>query len=305
MFLITIKRSTAFAIQSFWRNIWLSLATIFIIALTFLSINFLVVINAISDSAISAVKNKIDVSIYFKQDVRESKVAEVKSHMETLPQVEKITYISPDENFAVFKERRKDDEMIQEVLQELAGNPLSAILIIKAKNLSDYPEILKAIDNPAYTDLIDKKGYDDHQAAIENINIITKNVKKGALIITIMFIIIAILIVFNTVRIAIFTHQQEISIMKLVGATNGFIRSPFILENIFSGIIACGLAISVIYFLLSLVQPHLNNFFVGVDVNLIGYFNSNFIIIFGSQLLGIIILNIISSSLALGKYLKV
>ena len=305
MILVTIKRSLWFALQSFWRNIWLSLATIFIISLTFLSINFLVVINAISDSAIAAVQNKIDVSIYFKQDVRESKVAEVKATLETLSQVKELIYISPDENLEVFKERRKDDPVIQEVLQELAGNPLGSTLVIKAKSLSDYPEILKAIDNPAYTDLIDKKGYDDHQAAIENINTITNNVKKGALIISLMFVLIAVLIVFNTVRIAIFTHQQEIGIMKLVGATNGFIRSPFILENIFSGIIACVLAITVIYFLLSLVQPHLNNFFAGVDVNLIGYFNTNFIIIFGGQLLGIIILNIISSSLALGKYLKV
>jgi len=91
----------------------------------------------------------------------------------------------------------------------------------------------------------------------------------------------------------------------LVGATNGFIRSPFILENVFSGIMACLVAISVIYFILSLVQPHLANFFNGVDLNLIGYFNKNFIFVFGSQLLGIIVLNIISSSLALGKYLKV
>lgn len=305
MFLVTIKRSLIFALQSFWRNIWLSLATIFIIALTFLSINFLVVINAISDSAILAVQDKIDVSIYFKQDVRESKVGEIKSHLETLPQVQSIVYISPDKNLDVFKERRKDDPIIQEVLKELAGNPLGATLVVKAKNLSDYSEILKAIDNPAYSDLIDKKGYDDHQAAIENINTITSNVKKGALVISLMFILIAVLIVFNTVRIAIFTHQQEIGIMKLVGATNGFIRSPFILENIFSGVIACAIAISVIYFILSLIQPHLNNFFAGVNVNLIGYFNSNFLIIFGSQLLGIIILNIISSSLALGKYLKV
>ncbi|OGY49878.1 MAG: hypothetical protein A3B89_03460 [Candidatus Buchananbacteria bacterium RIFCSPHIGHO2_02_FULL_40_13] len=305
MIIITIKRSLWFALQSFWRNIWLSLATIFIISLTFLSINFLVIINAISDSAITAVKNKIDVSIYFKQDIRESKVAEIKSHLETLTQVKEIVYISPDENLRVFKERRQDDQIIQEVLKELEGNPLSSTLIIKAKNLSDYPEILKAIDNPAYTDLIDKKSYDDHQTVIANINTITNNIKKGALVISLMFVIIAALIVFNTVRIAIFTHQQEIGIMKLVGATNGFIRSPFILENVFSGIMACLVAISVIYFILSLVQPHLANFFNGVDLNLIGYFNKNFIFVFGSQLLGIIVLNIISSSLALGKYLKV
>lgn len=305
MILVTINRSIAFALQSFWRNIWLSLATIFIIALTFLSINFLIVISAVSDSAIEAVKERVDVSIYFKQDVRESKISEVKSHLETIPQVREIIYISPDSNLAEFKERRKDDEIIQEVLAELEGNPLGATLIVRAKNLSDYPEILKAIDNPAYADLIEKKGYDDHQKAISNINMITDNIKKAAMIIIIMFIIIAVLIVYNTVRIAIFTHRQEIGIMKLVGASNSFIRSPFILENVFSGIIACAMAIVVVYSILSMVEPHLANFFAGVNFDLIAYFNSNFIAIFGTQLAGIVLLNIISSSLALGKYLKV
>lgn len=305
MIIVTIKRSIWFAMQSFWRNIWLSLATIFIISLTFMSINFLVAINAISDSAINVVKEKVDVSIYFKQDVRESKIAEIKSRLESMSEVRETIYISPDENLEEFKERRKDDLAIQEVLAELEGNPLGAILIVRAKNLGDYPEILKAIDNPAYTDLIEKKGYDDHQTAIENINMITNNIKKGALIVSFMFVIIAILIVFNTVRIAIFTHRQEIGIMKLVGASNSFIRSPFILENVFSGIIACTIAIVVIYSILSMIQPHLANFFSGVDFNIISYFNSNFIVIFGTQLLGIIILNVISSSLALVKYLKV
>jgi cell division transport system permease protein len=270
-----------------------------------MSINFLVIINAISDSAIDAVKERVDVSIYFKQDVRESKIAEIKSHLETIPQVKEIIYISPDANLDEFRERRKDDSVIQEVLNELEGNPLGATLIVRAKELNNYPEILEAIDNPAYADLIEKKGYDDHQKAIANINTITDNVKKGAMVVTIMFIIIAVLIVFNTVRIAIFTHRKEVGIMKLVGATNGFIRSPFILENVFSGAIACGIAIGVIYFILSMIQPHLANFFAGVEFDLIAYFNSNFILIFGSQLVGIILLNIISSSLAIGKYLKV
>jgi cell division transport system permease protein len=305
MILVTIQRSLWFAMQSFWRNIWLSLATIFIISLTFLSINSLVAINAISDSAIDAVKDKIDVSIYFNTDVRETKVAEIKSHLETLPQVEEILYVSPGDNLEDFKDRRIDDPVIQEVLKELEGNPLGATLIVKAKDLDDYPEVLKAIDNPAYADLIEKKSYDDHDTAIANINLITDNVRKGALIISLMFVIIAILIVFNTVRIAIFTHRQEVGIMKLVGASNAFVRSPFILENVFSGIIACGLSIGVIYLLLSTAQPHLANFFSGIDFNIIDYFNTNFVLIFGSQLVGIIALNVISSSLAIGRYLRV
>lgn len=305
MFLVSLARSLVFAAQSFWRNIWLSLATIFIITLTLISINFLIVINAVSESAIAAVKDRIDVSVYFLQDVREDKIAEVKSHLETLPQVQSITYYSPSENLLAFKERYKNDNNIQETLAELEGNPLGGTLVIKAKTLAGYPDILEAVDNPAYASLIESKSYDDNQTVIKNINLIADNVKKGGWVISGLFVLIAILIVFNTVRIAIFTHRNEVTVMKLVGAGNWFIRSPFILENIFSGIIASILSLSVVYFLLSLVQPQLSNFFGGVEFNLIGYFNDNFLLIYGSQLLGIVLLSLFSSALAIGKYLNV
>lgn len=305
MILNSINRSIKFALQSFWRNIWLSLATIFIIFLTFLSINFIVIINSISESSIEAVKQKIDVSVYFKEGVKESKISEIKSRLETVDGVKEIIYYSPEQNLAEFKERHKNDITIQETLAELEGNPLGATLIIRANDLQFYPQILSAIDNPAYSDLIEEKSYDDHQIVIEKINSITDNVRRGALIISAIFVLIAALIIFNTVRIAIFTHHDEISIMKLVGASNGFIRSPFILENVFSGIIACILAIVAVYGILTSIQPYLAEFFGGTDFNVIGYFNGNFIFIFGWQLLGIIILSIFSSALAIGKYLDV
>lgn len=305
MLLLSFGRSILFALQSFWRNIWLSLATVFIICLALLSINFLIIINAISNSAIVAVQNRIDVSVYFKPAVREAKVAEVKTQWEGLPQVKNIVYKSPEENLEDFKSRHQNDASIQETLKELEGNPLGATLVIKAKNLDSYPEILKTIDNPAYADLIEEKNYDDHQIIINRLNSITGNVKKGALIISLMFAIISILIVFNTVRIAIFTHQNEISIMKLVGANNWLVRAPFIWESIISGIIACIIVMAVIYPLLSLIQPYLAKFLQGVDFNLVSYFNHNIIWIFGGQLIGIIIINFLSSMLAVGKYLKV
>ncbi len=305
MFLLTFGRSILFAFQSFWRNIWLSLATVFIICLALLSINFLIIINAISDSAIVAVQNRVDISVYFKPAVREAKVEEVKNQWEGLPQVKNIIYKSPEENLNDFKARHQNDASIQETLKELEGNPLGATLVIQAKNLQSYPEILKAVDNPAYADLIEEKSYDDHQLIINRLNAITGSVKKGALIISLIFAIISILIVFNTVRIAIFTHQNEISIMKLVGANNWLIRAPFIWESIIAGVIACVVILAVIYPLLSIIQPYLAKFLQGVDFNLVSYFNHNIIWIFGGQLIGIIVINFFSSMLAIGKYLKV
>ena len=305
MFLISFGRSILFAFQSFWRNIWLSLATIFIITLTLMSINFLIVINAISEQAVDIIKDKIDVSVYFKPEVREDKISDIKSTLETMPEISKIVYKSPEQNLEEFAARNLDESTIQESLSELEGNPLGATLVVKAKNLDSYPEVLQALENPAYADLIEKASYEDHEDAIERINAITTSVQKGGLIIAAIFVIIAILIVYNTVRIAIFTHRGEIEIMKLVGANNSFIRSPFILENIISGTIACLISVGLIYLLLNLVQPHIGAFFGGLEFTLMDYFTAHFTVIFGAQLTGIIVLNTISSSLALGRYLNV
>lgn len=305
MFIHAFTRGVLFALQSFWRNIWLSLATVFVVFLAVVSVNFLLAINVVAESAILAVKDRVDVSIYLKPDVKESKIAEVKTKLESLSQVKSVAYKSPEENLVAFSQRHQNDAQIQETLRELSGNPMGATLVVKAKELKDYPAILTAIDDPAFADLIEEKNYDDNQLVIDRINLIANNVKKIVLAISLVFSIIAILIVFNTVRIAIFTHQNEIAIMKLVGASNWFIRFPFIFESIISGILATILAVLFIYPLLSVAQSYLSALFAGASFNLVDYFNNNFIIIFGQEFLAIIIVNIFSSLVAISKYLNV
>lgn len=305
MFILSLKRGMLFALQSFWRNIWLSVATVFVIFLAVMSVNFLIMVGVISDSAVSAVKDRVDVSVYFKPEIGESKIAEVKARLESVSLVKSVVYKSPEENLANFKSRHLGDVKIQETLSGLSGNPMGAILVVKANDLKDYPEILKVLDDPAFSDLIEEKNYDDNQLVISRINAIAINVRNFVMIISGLFILIAILIVFNTVRIAIFTHQTEIAVMKLVGAGNWFIRFPFIFESIFSGLIGVIAATIFLYPILSLAQTYLGAFFAGSTFDLIGYFNNNFLLIFGGEILAIIIINIISALVAISKYLNV
>ena len=161
------------------------------------------------------------------------------------------------------------------------------------------------MDNSKYNQLILDKNFDDHKVYIEKIKSLSDNLKKIGFSLSAVFILIASLIVFNTIRVAIYTHRQEIAVMKLVGATNWFVQGPFLLEAIFYGVIACVLAIIIVYPLIGFVQPHLNNFFLTEEFSLINYFNDNFWLTFGLELLAVILLNIISSSIAIRRYLKV
>ncbi len=305
MSLASIQRIIIFAWQSFWRNIWLSIVTISIIVLTFISINFLIIINVISNTATTVVKDKVDISLYFKPEILESRVQEVQTYLSGLTQVKEVKYISQQQALDNFRQLHKNDQTIINSLAELDQNPIGATLQIKAKDIGDYQIIDEVITKSKYDALILDKNFDDNQSLIAKIKEFSDNVSKVAIITSIIFILIASLIVFNTIRVAIYTHREEIGIMKLVGATNWFIRSPFLLEAVIYGVISCVVGIAIVYPLLNFIQPYINNFFLSADFSLAGYFTKNFWLIFGLELLMIIFINIISSSIAIRRYLKV
>ena len=303
--LISFWRVIKFAWQGFWRNFWLSLATIFIIALTLIIVNFLIIINIITQSAIQSIHDKIDISFYLKNDTAEATIMEMQDFFKTHPQVKEIRYISADEALKNFRNLHKDDRVILESLEELEKNPLSATLIIKAENINDYKELSSIIDNSKYRNNIADKNFKNNELFIEIINNISRKINRAGIIATIIFTIIAILITFNTIRMAIYTHREEIGIMKLVGANNIFITIPFVFESVTYALLGVCISVILIYPVLNFIQPYIADFFKGTEVNLINYFNQNFIIIFGVQLAGIILLNILSSTIAIRRYLRV
>lgn len=305
MNLATIYRILLFAWQGFWRNFWLSLVTISIIVLTFISINILIIINIITDTSIEIIKEKVDISLYFKPEVGESQALEVETYLASLTQVKDTKYISQAEAMENFIQRHRQDEDIIDSLKELEKNPLGATIRVKAKTIEDYPSLLEEINTSPYIDLIADKDFNDNNVYIARIKNFSDNIKRIALFTSLGFILVASLIVFNTIRVAIYTHREEIGVMKLVGATNWFIRSPFVVEGVFYGIFACILSIIIVYPMLNFLQPYVNNFFLTEEFSLIGYFRENFWQIFGLELLVIILINMISSNIAIRRYLNV
>lgn len=301
----SLGRIIKFASQDFWRNIWLSVITITILAMALFSVNFLIVFRLIADNVVTAVHEKVDVSIYFVPEATAGEVNNVKSSLDKLVEVKEVNYVSPEDALEKFKIEHANDPEILESLEQLDANPLGASLIIKAKQLDDYPKIIQEANKPEYQNLIQDKNFDDHKAIISRIDNITKKVETVGFIIIAIFIFIAVIIVFNTIKIAIYTHRGEVEIKRLVGATNWFISSPFIVEGIFYSLIACGLIIAIIYPLLMIIDPYLIKFFTGLDFSILSYFHQHFFAIFGLQLLAVIILNVISSSLAINKYVRV
>lgn len=302
---VALFRVFKFASQDFWRNFWLSTATVIVLVLTLISINFLITLNVLTQTAIAKVQEKIDVSIYFKQGVSESQIGSIKSYLLNLPQVKEIEYISPEHALAEFQKKHEDNPAILESLKEVGENPLGATLVVRAHNPKDYPAILKIFDDPQYELLIQDKNFDDHEAVIKKISLIAEKAEKTGTGVALLFAVVAVMMGFNTVRLTIYTHREEIGIMKLVGAANWFIRAPYVCGGIFYGIFAVLFAIIITYPLIGFAEPYLSGFFGSSGINLLEYFTDNFAQIFGFEFLGVTILSMMTSGLAVGRYLKV
>lgn len=304
MFVATL-RVLKFAVQDFWRNIWLSLVTVSILVLALLSVNVLIFMNVMADEVVSSVQEKIDVSIYFKETVTQAEIDNLSGKINELEGVREVNFVSKEDALEKFKEKHKDNPKIQETLQEIGANPLTDSLIVKATSTEYYDSILSFIENPEYSALIQDKDFTDHRLIISRINDVTNKVEKFGITMSIIFGIIAILIVYNAIRVIIYTHKEEIGVMRLVGATNWFIRTPFLVESVIYAVLAVVCAVGVLFPILGLIQPYFNNLLADYGFDLVSYFNSHFLLIFGLELVSVIGLTVISSGFAISKYLRV
>ncbi|KPJ85607.1 hypothetical protein AMJ57_02515 [Parcubacteria bacterium SG8_24] len=303
--IVSVSRIVRFALQDFFRNFWLSVATVSVLMLTLVSVNLLVVMNVLGKVALSTVESRVDVSVHFGPEVEESRIQTVKVALLSLPEVRDVEYVSASRALEQFSETHSEDHDIIEALGEVESNPFGGTLIVKARNLEDYPKILSALDEPVYANLIEEKNFDDRRVMIERLEAIAYRVEVFVLAISAIFGLITLLIVLNTIRVSIYTHREEIGIMRLVGASDGFIRGPFYVEAVFWGLLAVILTAALLYPALAVSQPFLRAFFGTEAVDVIGFYNANFLQVFGLQFLLVTLMSLLTTKLATAKYLKV
>jgi cell division transport system permease protein len=306
MFILSLSRIISFSFRNFVRNIWLSIVTITIIVLTLFSVTSLVFINATLDQAIGLVKSKIDVSVYFKPTVSEEQVFFVKDGIESLDYVKEVKYVSKSEALEKLRAQYNNSPLILESLKEIDNNPLGDTLIVGTFETADYQKVIDFLNaTPEYSALIENKSFEDNEFIIERLEELSAKISGIGWVITAFFALVAILVIVNTIRIAIYTHEQEIRIMKLVGASNWFVRGPFIGEAILLAILGSIITIGLAYLFANFGDPYVRAVLGSVDFSLLGYLNSNFIKIFGLEMIGIVVVSVFSTFVALGRYLKV
>lgn len=302
---VSLSRVLKFAGQNFVRNAWMTVATVTVLTLTLVSVNILLVLNILGKVALTTVQDKIDISVHFKQGVDESRVQTAKITLMSLPQVKDVKYISSAEGLETFSADYKNDQGLLEALNMVESNPFGATLVVRAKRLEDYPAILATLSDPLYAEIIDEKNYQDPQTMIAKVESFSKKADFTGLIISTVFGFIALLIVFNTIRMSIFTRKEEIGIMRLVGASDWIIRTPFYVEAMMWCALALVLAMAIVVPSIRFVEPYLAGFFGTGTIDIMGFYVVNWPMVVGSQFLGAVIVAIVTTKVATSKYLKV
>lgn len=300
---ITFKRIIKFGWQSFVRNKGLSFENIFIMSVALFVLTFLFVFNEVSSFLIVKAQEKVDISVYFKQNTKQEKIFEVKDKLydKFLDKIEAINYVSSKDAKEIFLLKHQNDPLYIQALQEVGEDPFLSSLKIKAKDPIFYSEISNFLINSLFKDSIEKISYYDSANIIKKLSIWSYRIKQAGIFLNIFLGILVFLITFNTVKLSISCFKEEINTMQLVGASNWFIKGPFLIQGFLYGIFSI-LIINVLFFsIFSFLSFDLQNWLF--NFNLLEYFKENFLIILGWQLLFIFVLGVISSYLAIQKYL--
>ena len=304
---ITFVRMCRYGVNNFSRNAWLTVAATAVMTITLLIVFSTFAARNTLASSVDVIRKNVDMSIYVKTDITDDNVASIKKGLEGLKSVDKVEYISPEEARTRYAKLNSADESTLNALNE-ATNRNPGTFNVQLVNIDDTTELKKFVDkNETVQQNIDANRppsfAGDRKTAIEGIAKGVVFAERAGLIATVVFVVISALIVFNTIRMAIFNRKDEIEMMKLIGAEKSFIRGPFIVEAVVYGFIAAILA--TILGVLGLL---------GLKGRLIGGIEMqptiDFVLTYvGFVLLGMILLGavigVISSLLATRRYLKI
>jgi cell division transport system permease protein len=305
MKLISFFRVLKFGFSNFYRNIWLSIATTLVMMLTLFTVSSLVILNIIGESALNSVKEKVDISVYLNSEIKENEISEIENDLLTMPEIKSYEFISKEKALEQFKEKHQDDSLVISSINELDKNPLQASFVVKARYPEDYAIISSSLKESNYKEKIEKITFEDNENVINKIDTTTNFIEKVGVIVSLVFSFITAIFMFNTIRLAIYSQKEEIRVMKLIGAKNLFIRMPFFIESIFYALIASILSSIVLFVLFKYSYPYIIEFIGSEQLDAMALSNQKIFYLVFVQLVTGILLSIISTYIAIRKYLRV
>jgi cell division transport system permease protein len=297
--LTSIQRASRLAWKNFYREGGLSFVSVFVLMVVITISASLFLIGGVADIVIKDIEEKADVTVDFQISVPEERILEIKDEIAEVFQINGMEYISREEVKTAFIQRFSNRPAVMESLEEV-GNPFPASINIKADDPYIYRQIATYLEEN-HTELIYNIDFYHREEVISGIFSITESIRKGGIIVGIILAIIAILLVYNTIKLAIYGLREEIKVMKLVGSSNLFIQSSFIIQGTILGLIAA-ISSFILLFLMGFLIPQTYN--ITIEVNLHQYFLGMLPTIILMQIAIGVFLGVFSSLIATRKYLN-
>ena len=307
------SRIVKYGAINFARNIWLSTAATLIMTVTLLILFVTVIASVILSQTADAMRDKIDITIYFKPGLSEETLTELSDIMLNDDNVKTVETSTSSKEYIRFLNENSDNVELMKTLddpdmKEIMLATMNSTMQIKVNNIDNLDSIKNIVAaNELFMKNVDKEkdpSYDEHRAEIETITSWANIAKNGGLILGAVFLTISILVIFNTIRMAIFSRREEIYMMKLVGADRAFIKGPFLVEAQLSGVVSGTISAILGYIGFRILAPRLTNY--GIDITKITdiLFSKKIILVFAAMILTGMLIGTISANLAIHKYLK-
>jgi cell division transport system permease protein len=303
MKLLKLWRTFKEGASNFYRNGWLSFATVSVLSISLYIISITIILGFAAKLVLVNVQDKINVSVYFNQSVSEETILGIKSKLLESREIKSIDYVTKEKALEEFKKMGGTDSSINQALEEIGENPLLSSLVIKAANPKEYDLIVSSISNSSLNDSIDRINYQENKTAIERLSTIIKLIEQVGLTLGIAFVFIGILITFNAIRLTMYAQKQEFEVKRLVGASNLYIRMPFVFEGIFYGLVSSFSVMILLLITSKIIAPVTKGSIPQGDM--LGLYFDHFWTIFGGLLFFGIVLGVASSFIAIKRYLKV
>lgn len=305
MIWINLKRILKLGLTNFWRNGLVSVASVFAMTITLFAIGSIYLGTNFLNSALTEVKNKVDISVAFKTTTTEAEILSLKKDLTLLPEVKEVIYSSKEQELSAFRERHKDNAIMIGSLDEV-GNPFGARLNVRAVDPTQYEKISRFINtknDPASggNSIIDQISY--KKDVVDKMARLIDTSQRVGWAVALVLALLSVFAVFNTISLAIYTSREEISVMRLVGAGSPYVKGPFMIEGVISGLIASLLSLMLLYPSVLWVRNVTSGVYGGI--NLVSFYFSNFGQIFALLLGSGILLGLLASYWAVRRYAKI
>lgn len=303
---MSIKRIFRAGFIGFWRNAFVSFSAIFVMTVTLLVIGSALFLHQILQVSLQQISEKVDINVYMVPSASEESIRALKDTLTALPEVKSVKYTSREDALLEYREKNQNDELTIRALAELDTNPLGASFAIQAHDPNQYENINRFLleqqeAEDVNTPLIDRVNFKNNQEVIARLVRIIDAVEQGTIMVLVVLVAASILISFNTIRLTIYTSREEISIMRLVGASNMFIRGPLILQGGMYGLIAGILTLLILYPMTLWIGPQSESFF---GFNIFTYFIQEFPYLFMVLVGSGVLLGVLSSVFAVARHLR-